>query len=70
MQSLLADVVDYWAVGAGDRQASRTDMEAVLCQALLCADTQITERGAIVTHDPLPAVCGRFRNADQGCCTI
>src|ERR1035441_7371727 len=27
MQSLLADVVDYWATGSGDR--SRTDMEAV-----------------------------------------
>ena len=36
MQSLLADVVDYWATGAGDRQSSRTDMEAVLRQALLC----------------------------------
>ena len=30
MQSLLADMVDYWATGAGDRQLSRTDMEAVL----------------------------------------
>ena len=31
MQSLLADMVDYWATGDGDRQSSRTDMEAVLC---------------------------------------
>jgi len=60
MQSLLADVVDYWATGIGDRQSSRTDMEAVLQQALLCADKQITERSAIVTHDPLPRVCGDF----------
>ncbi len=60
MQSLLADVVDYWAADAGDRQAPRTDMEAVLRQALLCADKQISECGAIVTHDPLPAVCGDF----------
>ena len=36
MQSLLADVVDYWATDTGDRQPSRTDMEAVLRQALLC----------------------------------
>jgi light-regulated signal transduction histidine kinase (bacteriophytochrome) len=43
MQSLLADVVDYWATGAGNRQSSRTDMEAVLRQALLCADKQIEE---------------------------
>ena len=60
MQSLLADVVDYWATGTGDRQSSRTDMEAVLCQALLSTDKQITERSAIVTHDPLPPVMGDF----------
>jgi chemotaxis family two-component system sensor kinase Cph1 len=58
MQSVLADVVDYWATATGDRQRYPTDMEAVLRQALLCADQQITERGAIVTHDPLPVVPG------------
>jgi light-regulated signal transduction histidine kinase (bacteriophytochrome) len=61
MQSLLADVVDYWSTGDGGRQSSRIDMEAVLCQALLCADKQITERSAAVTHDPLPAVTGDFK---------
>ncbi len=66
MQSLLADVVDYWATDAGGRQSSRTDMEAVLCQALLSTDKQITERSAIVTHDPLPRGDGRLRNTDQG----
>ena len=60
MQSLLADVVDYWATGAGDRQSSPTDMEAVFSQALLSTDRQITVRSAIVTHDPLPRVCGDF----------
>jgi light-regulated signal transduction histidine kinase (bacteriophytochrome) len=60
MESVLADVVDYWATGNGDRQSSRTDMEAVLRQALICAERQITERSAIVTHDPLPAVTGDF----------
>ncbi len=60
MESLLADVVDYWATGTGDRRASRTDMEAVLNQALLLTDKQMTERAAIVTHDPLPAVTGGF----------
>jgi light-regulated signal transduction histidine kinase (bacteriophytochrome) len=59
-QSLLTDVVDYWAVGTGDRQSSRTDMEAVLRQALLSTDKQITERSAVVTHDPLPAAMGNF----------
>jgi len=60
MQSLLADVVDYWATGTGDRQSSRTDMEAIFRQALLLTDKRITERSAIVTHDPLPPVCGDF----------
>jgi light-regulated signal transduction histidine kinase (bacteriophytochrome) len=60
MQSLLTDVVDYWAAGTSARQSSRTDMEAVLCQALLCADKQITERSAAITHDPLPRVYGDF----------
>ena len=35
-------------------------MEAALCQALLCADKQIVERSAVVTHDPLPVVTGDF----------
>jgi light-regulated signal transduction histidine kinase (bacteriophytochrome) len=60
MESLLADMVDYWATDTGDRRASRTDMEAVLNQVLLLTDKQITERAAIVTHDPLPAVTGDF----------
>jgi light-regulated signal transduction histidine kinase (bacteriophytochrome) len=59
-QSLLADVVDYSAVGGRGRQTSPTDMEAALVQALLCADRQITERNAVVTHDSLPRVIGDF----------
>jgi light-regulated signal transduction histidine kinase (bacteriophytochrome) len=35
-------------------------MEAVLSQALLSTDRQITERSAVATHDPLPRVCGDF----------
>jgi light-regulated signal transduction histidine kinase (bacteriophytochrome) len=60
MQALLADVVDYWAAGAGDCGCSETDMEAVLSQALLLAEKQMTERNATVTHDPLPAVAADF----------
>jgi light-regulated signal transduction histidine kinase (bacteriophytochrome) len=60
MQSLLADVVDYWATGTGVQQFSRTDMEAVLRQVLLCTDQQIAERSAVITHDPLPEVWGDF----------
>jgi light-regulated signal transduction histidine kinase (bacteriophytochrome) len=60
MQALLAGIVDYWAAGTGDRQPSRTDMEAVLGQVLLFKDKLINERGAIITHDTLPAVMGDF----------
>jgi light-regulated signal transduction histidine kinase (bacteriophytochrome) len=60
MQSLLTDMVDYSAAGIGERSSSRTDMEAVLCQSLLCTDKQIVERDATVTHDPLPQVLGDF----------
>jgi len=60
MQALLADVVDYWATATRGRPLFRTDMEAVFCQALLSTDKQIAARGAIVTHDPLPEVCGDF----------
>ena len=60
MQSLLTDVVDYWTAGAGEPRSSSIDMEAVLFQALLYADKQITERRASVTHDFLPHVLGDF----------
>ncbi len=80
MECLLADMVDYWATETADRRISRTDMEAVLSQALLSTDKQIVERAAIITHDPLPAVMGNFeilakvlhhliRNAIQYCAT-
>jgi light-regulated signal transduction histidine kinase (bacteriophytochrome) len=60
MQSLLADVVDYWSINVSGRQSSRTDMEAVLHQVLLSTAAPITERSATVTHDPLPSVWGDF----------
>jgi chemotaxis family two-component system sensor kinase Cph1 len=60
MQSLLTDVVDYWTASTGEPRSLATDMEAVLFQALLYADKQITERGAVVTHDSLPRVLGDF----------
>jgi light-regulated signal transduction histidine kinase (bacteriophytochrome) len=60
MQSLLADVVDYWATDARNRQTRPTDMEAVLGQAILSTGKLIAERSATVTHDPLPPVRGDF----------
>jgi light-regulated signal transduction histidine kinase (bacteriophytochrome) len=60
IQALLADILDYWSVGVGDRRFYRTDMEAVLIQALFSEVTHIAARDAIVSHDPLPQVDGDF----------
>jgi light-regulated signal transduction histidine kinase (bacteriophytochrome) len=60
MEALLADVVDYWSTGTGNRQAFPLDMEAVLCHTILSMEKQISERSVIVTNDPLPRVCGDF----------
>jgi light-regulated signal transduction histidine kinase (bacteriophytochrome) len=57
--SVLAAVVEY-CTATCDRQPARTDMEAVLCQALLRADKQIAARKAVVTHDTLPPAIGDF----------
>jgi light-regulated signal transduction histidine kinase (bacteriophytochrome) len=60
MQSLLTDIVEYWAINPASRQPSRTDMEATLRQTLLITDEALRAAGATVTHDPLPAVMGDF----------
>lgn len=59
-QSLLAGVVDYWAALTGQRECSRTEMGAVVRQALLATAKLISEQSAIVTYDPMPAVTGDF----------
>ena len=59
-QSVLASVVDYWAIAADGREPAPTDMEAALQQAMLCANQQVTLRHAVVTHDVLPSVMGDF----------
>ncbi len=60
MESMLVAVVDYWATAGGEPPSSRTDMQAVLCQALLHAKQQIAEQKAVITHDRLPWVGGDF----------
>lgn len=70
MQSLLADVVDYWAAADGGPGSAQTDMEAALRQALLYCDKQITERSAAVTHDALPQVYGDFEILTKVLCHL
>jgi signal transduction histidine kinase len=58
MQSLVADMLDYWT--AGVRPTFPTAMEPVLEQAILAVNARIVQRGALVTHGPLPLVNGDF----------
>ncbi|MEO8662189.1 MAG: ATP-binding protein [Bryobacteraceae bacterium] len=60
LQSLLTGMVDYWSTGMDRPQTSPVDMEGIVSQALLYCEHQISDRNAIVTHDPLPIVTGDF----------
>jgi two-component system, chemotaxis family, sensor kinase Cph1 len=60
MESLVAGMVDFWTTDRGGLKSGRTNMEAVLRQALLVTAELIKERGAMVSHDPLPEVTGDF----------
>ena len=56
---LVEDIRAY--LSAVDRRAALepTDCEAVLEHALADLKHAIEETGAVVTHDPLPTLCGR-----------
>ena len=56
MQTLINDLLTYSRVGTKGREFTVTDVEAVLAQALTNLQVAITEGGATITHDPLPAV--------------
>jgi light-regulated signal transduction histidine kinase (bacteriophytochrome) len=61
MQSLLAGMLEYSAVGSATGETAAIDLEAVLDQALLCTEAFVRERGASVSHGPLPRVTGDFQ---------
>jgi light-regulated signal transduction histidine kinase (bacteriophytochrome) len=65
MQSLLTDIVEYWATDPAGRQPRGMDMESALSQALLFTDEWLKAAGAAVTHDPLPAVMGDFETVTK-----
>ncbi len=57
MQQMITDLLAY--TRAGQTPAFHpVDCKAVLAQALQSLHTRIVERGAIITHDPLPTVSG------------
>ena len=61
MELLLDGMLEYSVVCAAKNQPSRIEMKSVLSQVLLHLEKPIQESGAVVTHDPLPAVMGDYR---------
>jgi len=58
MRALINDLLEYARLGTKRHQAERVDCEKVVERALVNLSAAIEERGARVTHDPLPAVRG------------
>jgi len=56
MQLLITDLLAYCRVETTGKELRETSSEAALEQALLNLQGAIQESGAVVTHDPLPAV--------------
>jgi PAS domain S-box-containing protein len=58
MQQMITDLLAYTRVGGQRKEFTAVDCEAVLARVLTDLHLTITESGATVTHDPLPAVPG------------
>jgi PAS domain S-box-containing protein len=56
MQRLIVDLVKYSRVGTKGRELRDVSSEEALKHALMNLEGAIEESGALVTHDPLPAV--------------
>jgi len=56
MKKLIADLLTYSRVGTRGKELAPTDMEKVVERVVRSLKMQIEDRGAVVTHDPLPTV--------------
>ncbi|MGD0919605.1 MAG: ATP-binding protein [Thermodesulfobacteriota bacterium] len=56
MWKLINDLLTYSRVGMGGKELEPTDCETILNQSLNNLKVAIEEKGAVVTHDPLPTV--------------
>ena len=57
MEALLRDLREYWSVNEQKvEKLASVDCNTVLDRALAYLEASIQESGAVVTHDPLPAV--------------
>jgi hypothetical protein len=58
LQRLILDLLAYHEVGTRTQKVTAVDCEAVLAGVLSDLRGTIADRGAVVTHDPLPTVRG------------
>jgi light-regulated signal transduction histidine kinase (bacteriophytochrome) len=58
MQALINDLLAYSRVGTQGKPFRPTDGEAVFKMAVANLARSIAQSGAIITHDPLPTICG------------
>jgi light-regulated signal transduction histidine kinase (bacteriophytochrome) len=58
MQRIIDDLLAYSRVDRSGLTPEDVDLEAAMQEVLRTLEPEIAERGATVTHDPLPRVCG------------
>ena len=58
MKALINDLLAYSRVGTRAKEPTPTDCEAVLKTTITNLQGSIEEKKAVVTHSPLPTVCG------------
>jgi len=58
MKALINEILAYSRVGRRGRSFAPVDTEALLAEVLVNLKVAIEERGAVITHDPMPTVVG------------
>jgi PAS domain S-box-containing protein len=64
MQQMLTDLLAYTRAGQSP-EFQAVDCEALLSEVLMALQTRIEERGAVITHDPLPTIRGDMTRLRQ-----
>jgi len=65
MKQLINDLLEYSRVSASREQPAETECEAVLQNVVKDLETLTSERGTLLTHDPLPAVMADRTQVEQ-----
>ncbi len=65
MQTLINDLLKYSRAGARSVHLARVDCEHIFNRTLVNLKAVILERGAVTTHDPLPAIAADATQMEQ-----